>query len=140
MVLLETLRRMIGDYGWTSFAPSLAGITVGNGTLTGFYTKIGKTVHIRVKLLFGSTTAVTGGVTLTLPTTAKDTTFGQPIGIVRLFDTGTATYQGQIVITGSVTVIKTDGTYASNVALSSTVPHTWATGDEIVIEGTYETS
>ena len=42
---------------WTSYTPVLSGSTwaVGNGTISGAYTQIGKTVHFTARFVLGST-------------------------------------------------------------------------------------
>lgn len=46
---------------WTPYTPTWVSLgtqpTLGNGTLTGAYVRIGMTIHYRVKLVFGSTTS-----------------------------------------------------------------------------------
>jgi hypothetical protein len=125
---------------WKSFTPSWTNITVGNSTINeGYYTQIGKTVIFYVRFALGSTSAVTGSVTLSLPV-AKASTLNNatPIGLVRMNDVGTAIYTGQITAAGTVTGVGASGTYATEAFLAATVPFTWATNDVLYIQGTYQ--
>jgi hypothetical protein len=47
--------------GWVTYTPTLTNATLGNGTLTGRYRKVGTTVHVRATLTTGSTTTFLGG-------------------------------------------------------------------------------
>lgn len=131
---------------WQSYTPSTSGLTIGNGTLAGEYCQIGKTVFFRLRFTLGSTSAVTGNVTCSLPV-AGSTPGGSgkfSVGNVRFYDSsaGLMPAIGTVILTGAstatVTATRTSGTYADDVALSSTVPFTWATGDEFKIYGYYE--
>lgn len=127
---------------WKSFTPSWTNITVGNSTINeGYYTQIGKTVIFYVRFALGSTSAVTGSVTLSLPV-AKASTLNNatPIGLVRMNDVGTAIYTGQITAAGTVTGVGASGTYATEAFLAATVPFTWATNDVLYIQGTYQSA
>jgi len=56
---------------WSSWTPTVANMTVGNGSVTAKYTQIGKTVHWRATVVTGSTTSYTStNATFTLPVTA----------------------------------------------------------------------
>lgn len=128
----------------SSYTPSWTNLTVGNGTVAASYAQIGKVVYLSVILVFGSTTAVSGEVSFTLPVTAS----GVPIkflgSFVSLQDSGTATYLGTVVTAGTGTIWvrsqRSDGTYlmATGGSLSSTSPFTWTTGDSIQVGITYE--
>lgn len=136
---------LINHIAWTDWTPSWTNLTVGNGTVTARYTQIDKTVFGRLTFVFGSSSAVSGTVSFTLPATAVSyagTAATQPMGIVNFFDTGTAQFGGVVCFASTTTarvyVYKADGTYIQNATLSSTVPMTWATGDELSISFTYE--
>jgi len=51
---------LLDDYEEGTWTPSLSNFTLGNGILTGQYTKIGNIVHITFRLDAGSTTTFTG--------------------------------------------------------------------------------
>jgi hypothetical protein len=125
---------------WKSWTPAWTNLTVGNSTTNeGYYTQIGKTVLFYVRFVFGSTSAVTGSVSLTLPITKASTlNNATPIGMVRANDVGTAIYIGQITAAGTVTFQNASATYATEAFTSSTVPFTWTTNDVIYLSGKYE--
>lgn len=119
---------------WDAYTPSLTGITLGNGTLTASYKKIGKTVFYRVTLAFGSTTSITGNVSISTPTTVAGSTI-QPLSEVFLLDSNVGYYNGRQFGNGNVL-------YMSNpiTAITATNPFTWTTNDVIIIKGFYESS
>ena len=57
----------------TSYSPTPGGFTIGNGTITTYYIDSGDTVFYYGKITFGSTTAYTASITLTLPVNAAST-------------------------------------------------------------------
>lgn len=121
---------------WSSFTPTLTSWTLGNGTLTGFWLQIRKTVHFRGNLTVGSTTTFSGGPVFALPVTAVSALGRDPIGSTTLFDTSAPAWRHYPLIEASSTTcnpVNPDGS-----ALSPTVPWTWATGDRIAFSGTYE--
>lgn len=126
--LAEALDALIGG-PWQSFTPSYTGL-YGNGTLDARYKKIGRTVHMFVHLTFGSTTT-TGN-------------FGFPTGVVGSRNVGTAVCRdvsaaatSTLLAMQSSNIIQIRGSAG---AISSTSPFTWATGDEIAFQMTYESS
>lgn len=128
--------KAIGD-AWTAFTPTLTGWTLGNGSFSGSaYRQVGKGVDFRIKLLLGSTTVVSAGPVFTLPATAIS--IRSVVATVLFFDTsaGAAGWLGGWAFAESTTLIRvrTD----ASATPSTTVPFTWAAGDEIVITGTYE--
>ena len=133
---------------WTTFTPTIAGITLGNGSKSGFYCQIADTVFFRVILTFGSTTSFSGGaVDLTLPTTPSAySTFDFMNVMNQVYDSSaTAFYPsvaninvGGTTVRGSTT--NTAGTYAVLADIASVQPITFATGDVITYQGTYKTT
>lgn len=115
---------------WTS--PITGGITVGNGTTSAFYTQVGKLVHADLHFTLGTTSAITGDVTLDLPVDASTSSGAQGVGWLN--DGGTR-YPAHVFSLGTtgviVRAINVGGTYAVHAVISSTVPFTWGTGDEI---------
>ena len=122
---------------WDSFTPSWDNITVGNGTTSGAYMKVGKTVNMRAHLGFGSTTSVLGVATLDFPVAPATIPTTSFIGLARLRCAGT-TYVGIYNNLKAINALGAAGAYLNVSAISSTVPATWTTGDEITIQATYE--
>ena len=52
---------------WAAYTPTLVGLTLGNGSLNCAYSLVGKSLMLRINVLFGSTTAITGSVSISLP-------------------------------------------------------------------------
>lgn len=52
---------------WTSWTPTFTGFTLGNGTVNAKYCRVGKALHLRIGVVFGSTSAVTSAVAASLP-------------------------------------------------------------------------
>ena len=84
------------DWAWTSFVPSWTSSgtqpTLGNGTITGKYAQIGKTVIAHTQLILGNTSSAGTGsyrlsfpVTPTTPNAYQDL---QPIGTAMITDSG----------------------------------------------------
>lgn len=118
-----------------SFTPSFTGITLGNGTTAATYTRCNQQIHLQVKLTFGSTTAVTGTMGLTLPVLGTSAEVNCAIGVARILDSGAGYFSGHMYLAATNTVyltaINTAGTYAVDVFSSATIPMTWAVNDEL---------
>ena len=134
------------ETAWTSYGIiwSSAGVppNLGDGTLVGYYKQIGKTVFVRVKLNWGSTTTGgTGHWLFSLPVPAAS-----PDGIqfpCSMLNNGFAWYQGTV-----------NGTYAghtdktaiigqapganSSQGVDSTFPIGWGVADSLQFNGSYE--
>jgi hypothetical protein len=127
---------------WTTFTPTFTNITIGNGTLVGAYCQVGKLVTVAISLTFGSTTAITGGFILGAhPITAVLTGSKIPLGILNCFDAGVNQYFGIVTENGTANygalIQNTSGTYSTANDISSTVPFTWGTNDQLQIQYTY---
>lgn len=119
---------------WASFTSSPGGgLTIGNGTIVAAYMQVGKTVFFRVLVTLGSTSSIASNVTLSLPVTANATeqACGGWVNDVSAGGPGRLPASGQIG--GSVVAV-----WSTGGSLTSTVPFTWASGDKICLEGTYE--
>ena len=137
-----------GDVGgaWSSWTPTWTNLTVGNGMVDFKYTRIGKTIHIRGKFVFGSTSSISGNVAFTAPVNYHSGyNVRTVIGNLSIEDAGTASYFGYVRINDSASsnllqfgISNTGSTYASYTAMTSSVPMTWANGDQLMISATYE--
>ena len=127
-------------YTWTTYTPSNTGITLGNGTQTARYVKIGKTVTVSYRLVLGSTSSFSGAIYVGLP--SSNNSFANCV--VSVTDAGTGNYLAVGAAdpaTGSVLCRpnKTNSTYATwddNL----TAMFTWAVNDELKFSITYEES
>lgn len=135
---------------WTAFAPAwtATGTTpsVGNGFITGSYSKIGRLCTFRWAIQFGSTTSFgTGTWLLSLPFSPAlglhaDTMVGNVYG----FNSGTANYTGAAIV-GNMSAFSTLMQIVSSGAGSSwstSVPSAWNASSSSYIAGTitYETT
>jgi len=128
---------------YTTFTPGgFSGFTLGNGTVAGRYRVFGKTVFFQSVITLGSTSSVTGNLVMQFPVSANTANNATYFGQVRFVDSGTNEYQGYLLQNGTnfftIAAINASGTYASNQAISATIPFTWTTSDQIYIMGTYE--
>jgi hypothetical protein len=117
---------------WISYTPTWTNFTVGNGVVSAKYCQVGKLVTVSVAVLFGSTTAITGGfVQLSGPITGVQN--ARPVGRLYMQDFGVAEYLGLVkqdaasVFALCPEVVSTTYTNIGN--LNSTTPFTWATND-----------
>jgi hypothetical protein len=137
----------IESTAWTSYTPTITadggGFAINNGTLTGRYKQVGKTVFFKLKFIFGSTTnAGTGHWNFSLPVTAYDSnfTFSAAIlndGIAWYGGIGNGNYTGS---TSSFAVIipGTDSSVTTWASVGNGGPFIWGTADNITISGSYE--
>ena len=128
---------------WIAYTPVWTAVgtapSIGNGTLTGGYRRIGQQIDFWLQLVAGSTTTFgTGGWRFTLPAVSFDADWNfAHEGIV--LDTGVAYYKGYYGAgtdngwTDKFEVYKPD---FSDV-LRQTVPMTWTTNDALRVTGSY---
>ena len=137
---LAELANLADGTTWETWTPaSRTGLTVGNGTETARYVRVGRLVAISYLFTFGSTSAITGDVNINLPFNNART---HPFACL-LTDSGTLDYWGACLVANNNLAIRacnSAGTYLSQAALSSTIPFTWGTNDVIAIAGVYETA
>lgn len=124
---------------WTTFTPSVASWTVGNGSVSGAYTIIGKTCSFWALLTAGTTSAITGAMTLTLPVTAR-VSMGNIIiiGNVHIYDASGSLYPGILWSNGVVKLENASGTYLVLNDTANNTPMTVTSGDFVTMSGTYE--
>jgi hypothetical protein len=131
-------------YTYTTFTPTFTNFTLGNGSLDCRYVEIGKFVHCTIKIVFGSTTSITGRLDIQAPTGAS--TISTPnntyVGNTRALDAGVENYSGSILVLSSSVLtpfINTaTGTYTTPSNIGTTVPFTWGTSDELQISFIYQ--
>lgn len=131
-------------WAWQDWTPVWTNLTIGNGTNDAQYIQIGKTVHFRIKTVFGTTTTQTNDPRFTLPVAAhaKYTSFVNPYGVSNYTHAG-AYYSGTVGSPGNSNeaqpfVFLTSATYGSMSGYTATVPVAFGTGDTIWCHGTYE--
>lgn len=132
--------RIIADdtLAWTSYTPTFSTGTLGNGTIVSRYKLNGKTCHYTGILTLGSTTSFGGSaLALSLPFARQGTV--SIVGPAILIDVsaGTGGYRVAAVLESgtSAMIFVFDGG-----AIFSTTPFTWAAGDIVRWNLTYEIS
>ena len=127
----------------TNYTPTFTNLTVGNGTLTAFHTRVQNIVNVFVQVVFGSTTSISGDVNVTMPFARTD--FRDfSLGNVTLYDLGTLIAVGGVipVSTDKNIVLVRQGLVSGPTMLispiSATSPFTWATGDILSLSYCYQ--
>ncbi|NBV77905.1 hypothetical protein EBR66_07100 [bacterium] len=130
---------------WSTYSPSWTADTtnpaIGDGTITGRYKQIGKTVFVIVKINMGTTTTYgTGSWRVSLPVNAF-ASYSVILPTV-LLDNGNNWYQGTSYTeysgsTAYVTPVWNRGNTGSS-AVNSTIPFTWGSTDSFTFSGSYE--
>ena len=125
---------------WETWSPTIANMTIGNGTITARYARIGKTIAISVRVQFGTTTSITGSPNFLLPVSAAS----NAVFPVWCIDTGVGGFfanAGVFAFDRTRTyldLIGTAGTWANGTSFGATSPFTWGNTDEFFLSGTYE--
>lgn len=140
VIELQTLR---------DFTPVISGLTVGNGTLTAKFSRVGKLVTVTYGLTAGSSTDATGIVALGLPTPSETSLPFKHFG-TGAFRLGTANVYplmarwfsatpGEIVLN---TMAPGGSTVSSGANISASHPTSgaWTTGTTFYLECSYEAS
>jgi hypothetical protein len=136
---------VIGTY--EAYVPTLyTQFTLGNGTVSTRWCRVNNLIHYYGTITFGSTSVVTGanfGVRLPVIQSTLFTGDQFPLGATMYYDASTtARYIGQATQSTSgyfrLWVLNTQPSYTSQTFCSATVPMTWAVGDVIRWNITYE--
>lgn len=137
---IEDLSDQVDD-DWTDWTPTLANLTLGNGSILAQYKQVGYTVHYTLKFILGSTSAVGTSPSFSLPVTSASDGYASTqdqIGSGQLIDTGTANREAAVLWSNTTTaLIWSYSTTGVVTGITSTVPHTWATTDVISLSGFY---
>lgn len=131
-------------WSWQTWTPSLSNASLGNGTIDARYIQIGKLIYCRFRFTLGTSSSITGDMSITLPVTAVSaytsssqhaagniymTPAGSAFyGIIQVSDTTHAFIEAQLA----------SGTYVALQALSSSVPAVWAATNWMAGEFCYE--
>lgn len=120
---------------WISYSPTWSG-TIGNGSVTGAYSRVGRLIHFRATVTWGSTSSHSASTqTLTLPLTlAAAAAFGGGIHGQAGVSIGGTDYHAFPIPT-STTVVKFG---ISGITWSNTIPATFVNGNVMTVSGTYE--
>lgn len=132
------------SWAWQSWTPTWTNFTVGNGTVTAKYNQVGKTVRFRVYVTLGTTSSVTGAISLSLPVTISASYVAQSCIGVGLSGLSTGSGYNQMIITwltsttASAGPTTAGGAYTGLASTSSTVPFTWTNNSFLTLDGAYE--
>ena len=139
---VTTANQLFGTY--TAYTPTLTAITIGNGTLTGQYSKVNDFVHVTGSFTLGSTSAITGSIGISPPVNINSSMgyAASPLGFCNLYDTSSGAMNNLQLLWASATemrvrAINTAGSYSVMVVTSATIPITWATGDILTWQAIY---
>lgn len=125
-----------------SYTPALTNITAGNGALAGMYHRSDGWCDFHATFTLGSTSAVSGSVTIGLPKATAGIGFGQlSVGFydnsAGLSSLGVAYVVSATGTAVSVFAANSNTTYVGISPLASNTPFTWATGDIIDVAGRF---
>lgn len=131
----------ITDYPghWTAYTPVNTNITVGNGTETARFCRVGDIVHWNYILAWGTTTSFGGTIQIGLPVNAAAGT-NAVVGSVMMVEGGVRNWVGTTRVVGvnneQVRIVHTE---AGNVGVvNGLAPFTWGDTDILVVGGSYE--
>ena len=128
---------VLGTYTDYSASMAFTNVTVGNGTKTAYFAQVNNFVHFYGNFILGSTSAITGAITLTLPLNIDLTnrpTF-LPLGLSYAGDASTAiNYPGDVIAANSPSAVVlsswiANGVYTARGTTAAAVPFTWAVSD-----------
>lgn len=139
----------LADEAWSSYTPTLTGISTGNGTLDADYIRLGSTVFVRVIWTMGTTSSVSSEPRFTLPdgdSLHGDYTPVSVLGHAVCADSNGFIYNGFVTeVSGDTSKVRAmlqaaNGTYVtqSGGTITSTSPFTWTNPDRIELYFHYE--
>ncbi|MGW1158421.1 hypothetical protein ACWD5Q_06510 [Streptomyces sp. NPDC002513] len=147
-IMNQEIRDQLNSFfgAWTVYTPAWTASTtnpvIGNGTITGRYMKVGRTVYCHINVTAGSTTTFgSGNYSFSLPFAAANNNVFM-IGNAEVL--GSSRWAGHAVIgTGATTTSVFMSTSSTNSTLSwmtPAVPETLASGAQIRITLMYESA
>lgn len=125
---------------WQSYTPVIGGTgwALGNGTISGSWTRIGRTILYRVQIVWGTTSTFgTVSPTISLPYAASGAPGEAPVLGLRQT---VGTYRMVGLMAGSTVTVYNQG--AGNLLgyVTATVPASWASTDTWNVHGSYESA
>lgn len=129
---------------WTTYTPTWSSSgtapAIGNGTLSGRYMKIGRTVFVNINVIFGSTTTYgTGNYSFTLPAQAVSSGVAV-VGTAHYL--GSSRWHGETVISSAANTVGAffPTSTTSNVQdfMTNSRPETLASGGQLRLSFVYE--
>lgn len=130
---------LLNWYEEGTFTPTFTGFTVGNGTVFGFYRRIGKQVFVTYGFILGSTSAVgslTGLSGLPFTTgTVGGSRFFNATGVA--FKQGVGGFPAYALLYSASTTGSGPASTNTNAGMSATAPFVWAADDSLSFTATY---
>lgn len=138
VLIRETFSDRTRDFTLTS----VAGITLGNATITAEYNVAAGQCHVRVSISLGSTSAITGDIQLSLPLPMENTARWSFSGGGRLSVGGGSgsIHQAALLVANNRVYVRCNRVSGAAVTQNScgpTIPAAWVTGDGIEITFDY---
>ena len=127
-----------------AYTPTISNGTLGNGTMSAYYSRVNKLVFGNLLWTLGSTSTITGTLNISFPVTASANSAFQIVGAGYYYDLSTGlTYIGSTYRTSTTNMIllvhqSNVGTYSNTVIVNNTVPVAFGTGDQIQLSFVYE--
>lgn len=115
--------------GWAAHTPTWTGLTIGDATVSTRYQQFGKTVVYMGQVTFGAGSSYSGVFFPSLPVSPAGVS---AVGSAWAFDTSATAWYTGVFVPGNYFLFGTVGRAAP------TVPITWATGDILTWNLTYE--
>ncbi|MFF4536536.1 hypothetical protein [Streptomyces aureus] len=140
----DTYQKVPG--AWTSYTPTWTGSgsnpSLGNGTLVGRYSKIGRLVTVHINLIPGSTTTYgSGNYNWVLPFAAANNGCSY---VLQAHLLGTDRWMGQMIISPAASTTSAFFNLSTTNSridfMTPTRPETFANGSQLRITGTYESA
>lgn len=127
---------------WTAWTPTLTNLTLGSGSLLARYRRIGKSVDYIFNFTFGSGSAVGTNPQFTLPVAPNGTTYPDTFwfpALAYVLDSGTTERPAGLTRNGgSALFFRYWDATPKLTTITATAPWTWATGDRLIAQGSYE--
>lgn len=120
----------LNDMLWTTYTPTVTGFTLGNGTSTHRWMKVGDLIFTKHRLVLGSTSAVTGWINIALPFALGAAPNGFQVSSSAVDSSAGQNYIMQGLTNGN-TIGPVWGNPAVVVFQSATAPFTWAQNDTL---------
>jgi len=127
----------------TAFTPSWNNFTVGNAVESWYYTQVNDLVIVQGNTVLGSTSSVTGNLSMNYPVSSAVVAASMSGGHAVYEDATGSNLLGVILLGGSsvslrsYSVTGSDITYAT---VNASNPFTWTTSDEISLSFVYQIS
>lgn len=135
----QTPLAALGD-SWTSFTPAWTAVTtdpaIGNGSSAGMYKRLGKMLFFQMSITMGSTTTYGSGAwRLNIPGGYTAVSGPMQCGPAQALDDTTRRYPGTWYCESGSGIINRIAFHDAALGASSLSPHTWATGDVLIVGG-----